>query len=185
MNMSRKLLISLIAIFSLNFALLAQPGSGGGPGGPGGPGGGFGGRGGHGEPAPRMSAPNMKHSTHSFNGMRLSLVHDPFQVVLIETNTDSLRIFFNIPVNPASLRTKGILINNESLDRSAELKFIKTGNLVEIQSELPSDSEFTLELKNVKSYDGEKLSVSKFDSLEVGKRNEYKISCTKSEYETK
>ena len=185
--MSRKLLISLIAIFSLNFALLAQPGPGGGPGGPGpgGPGGGFGGRGGHGEPAPRTSAPNMKHSAHSFNGMRLSLVHDPFQVVIIETNTDSLRIFFNIPVNPASLRTKGIFINDESLDKSAELKFSKTGNLVEIQSELPSDTEFTLELKNVKSYDGEKLSVSKFESLEVGKHKEYKIPCPKSEYETK
>lgn len=180
----------------------AQPGGGGGGGRSGG--GGHGSNGGRSSPpparggspsSPSNSAPppprssssdssssNGRLSTQAFNGMRLSKNHEPFQVVLIESTKTSIFVTFNIPLNPISLKWKNILINGNALDKTSEIKFNKTGRTLEIKTNLMVGTKFTLEFKNVKSYDNESLTVTKFTSLLPWTSQEYpSIKSTETE----
>lgn len=171
-----------------------------GPGGNGGPGGGAGGPGAPGSPSshgpsapppssPRGSTPSApngsslqppcpsatKLSTMSYNGMRLCKDHDSFQVVLIESTSESILVTFNIPVNPSSFKRKNIFINDEELDSSSEIRFNKTGKILEIKTKLLVGTRFNLEFKDAKSYDREKLTVSRFESLLPWTTTEYPV----------
>lgn len=109
----------------------------------------------------------------SYNGLRFSPTHDPFQVVLIESTKTTVAVTFNIPVNPLSLNQKNILINGEPLTRANKIRFNKTGNLIEINTDLSVGTRFTIEFTDLESYDGEKLTVTKFNSLLPWTSTEY------------
>lgn len=193
--MKRKIFfIAYITFFLVNALIYAQPGGRGGPGGgpgPGAPGGGApGGKGGPAAPGP--SAPsgpsgrtNGGHSvpinpnnintkdTHSFNGMRLPSKHAPFQVVHIESTDETIFVTFNIPLNPSTCKKANILINGIPLDSTATLRFNKTGRILEIKTKLYVGTRFSLEFKNVKSYDLDELKVKKFEFLLPWTSSEY------------
>ena len=123
--------------------------------------------------APRSSPDRA--SLRSFNGMRFSSNHAPFQVAFIESTNESILVTFNIPVDPASLKAKNIFINGAPLEKSATLRFNKTGKILEIEKELSVGTKFTLEFENAKSYDGEELKVKFFDSLLPWTSHEYPL----------
>ncbi len=123
--------------------------------------------------ASKGSRQKPRQKINSFNGIRLLPVHDPFQVVLIESTKNTVIVTFNIPVNPLSLNQKNILINGEPLTRANKIRFNKTGNLIEINTELSVGTKFTVEFTDLESYDGEKLTVTKFNSLLPWTSTEY------------
>lgn len=93
--------------------------------------------------------------------------------MLIESTKTTVAVTFNIPVNPLSLNQKNILINGEPLTRANKIRFNKTGNLIEINTDLCVGTRFTVEFTYLESYDGEKLTVTKFDSLLPWTSTEY------------
>lgn len=115
--------------------------------------------------ASKGSRQKPRQKINSFNGIRLLPAHDPFQVVLIESTKNTVIVTFNIPVNPLSFNYKNILINDEPLTESNKIRFNKAGNLIEIKKELSVGTRFTVEFTGLKSYDGENLTVTKFNSL--------------------
>ena len=66
---------------------------------------------------------HVQKQIKSFNGMRISATHAPFQVMLIESTKTTIRISFNAPLNPASIKKENILINDIPLDDSADFRF--------------------------------------------------------------
>lgn len=176
MRVGKFLFVVSLVFFCFNSLALAQPAGGGGAGGRGGnPGGGGMDRGGSpSRPEPRRStSSSSKKDTQSFNGMRVSSSHEQFQVVLIESKEESLRITFNIPVDPKTFTSQNILIDGSPLNEATELKFNKTGKMLEIKFSLLRGKNSTLEFKDVKSFDGETLLVSSFSDLLLGIKMEY------------
>lgn len=183
--MKRKIFFLVFFLIFSTSPFFAQPGGGRGPsghGGPGGPGGSHSpsgpgaGRGGHSAP---INPGNLNTSgTHSFNGMRLPSKHNPFQVVHIETTSEIILITFNIPINPSTCKRENIFINGKELDESSDFRYNKTGKILEIKTKLSVGTKFTLEFKNLKSYDQEELKVKKFESLLPWTSKEY--SCKTS-----
>ena len=119
-------------------------------------------------------------NTQSFNGMRISSEHEPFQVVLISADEKSITVIFNIPINPGTFRKTNIFINGVSLDtfdKKAQIRFNKTGKVVEIRTALPADFESTLEFSGARSFDNSTLAIANFLSIKPGFNREYpKIS---------
>lgn len=116
-----------------------------------------------------------KTVTKSYNGMRIAQKHEQFQVVYIDSTRDSISVTFNVPVNTTSIKKKNILVNNTPLSRFNSLKFNKTGRIIEIKTRLSVGTKFTLELKNIKSYDGKELKTTYFSSLLPWTSTEYPV----------
>lgn len=126
------------------------------------------------------SAQSDSKSIHSFNGMRIARTQEPFQVIFIDANQSFVRIIFNSPVNPNTVRKKDIFINGLSLeefDQNAKIRFNTSGRLLEIQTSLPADSESVIEFNGARSFDEFPLETKRFPSIKPGFRHEYnKIS---------
>lgn len=115
----------------------------------------------------------LKPAIHAYNGLRFSTTHGPFRVAFIESTDESILVTFNVPVDSSSLKRQNILIDGLPLKESTPLRFNRTGEILEIKTELSVGTKFTLEFKNAKSYDGEELSITFFDSLLPWAAHEY------------
>ena len=118
---------------------------------------------------------SQTRNTRSYNGMRVPADHSPFQVVCIESNSSKILVTFNIQINQSSFTKENILFNEKALSPSDEIRFTKNGKAVEIKKKLSVGSKFSLEFRNVKSFDDEELKTSVFDSLLPWTTSEYKV----------
>lgn len=68
------------------------------------------------------------------------------------SNTKSLDIFFSVAVDPRTVSSNNIFIDNSPISKNAKITFNKDGTQVRIS--ISNAPPFSLKISNIKSYDG-------------------------------
>ena len=123
-------------------------------------------------PDPNRPDPHDKNDFYNFRGYRKIIVSDTIEVVNAYVSTSSsssfwmfrkennpndeneivIRLYFNQSIDPRSMTTEDVLINNENLPPESQVLFNKNSDIMTIKV-IPSDI-YKIELNHVTSMDG-------------------------------
>ena len=112
--------------------------------------------------------------TCSYHGKRMG-AHIPFDLVFIETETDVLRIFFTLPVDPRTVSVQSIIINGEPLPEGSSIRFSRSGKLVECTLTAALAEESAISLADIRSFDGRSLRNAEIDGIRQNMRWHHRL----------
>ena len=113
----------------------------------------------------------------NYSGRKLSKKKIDFAVAGIKLDkketegTITFTIYFNDVIDTASLGGENILINNQPLQDDVAFLFNKNRNVVQFSissKEYKTDENFSVEIKDIESYDGRIMQAFKIDDLSEG-----------------
>ena len=113
----------------------------------------------------------------NYSGRKLSKKKIDFAVAGIKLDkkesesTITFTIYFNDVIDTASLGGENILINNQPLQDDVAFLFNKNRNVIQFSissKEYKTDENFSVEIKDIKSYDGRIMQAFKIDDLSEG-----------------
>ncbi len=112
----------------------------------------------------RRFSTNSHDGTYNFRGNRTSEKKEKLAVLesyyLIEENGSvNVTLRFNQSINPLSLSSKNFLLNGESLNE--EMNFTYNKKIDSVSFTIDAKEIETLELVNLESYDGKKITAAK------------------------
>ena len=118
-----------------------------------------------------------KKDMMNYNGRKLSKKNNNFIVTGIKVDKEeteeviTFTIFFNDVIDTASLDRENILINNQTLKEDVTFLFNKNRNIMQfsvLSQEYQIDNNFSLEIKDIESYDKRIMQVLEIDDLNEG-----------------
>ena len=121
--------------------------------------------------------PVAKKDMMNYSGRKLSKKKIDFAVAGIKLDkketegTITFTIYFNDVIDTASLGGENILINNQPLQDDVAFLFNKNRNVVQFSissKEYKTDENFSVEIKDIESYDGRIMQAFKIDDLSEG-----------------
>ena len=121
--------------------------------------------------------PVAKKDMMNYSGRKLSKKKIDFAVAGIKLDkkesesTITFTIYFNDVIDTASLGGENILINNQPLQDDVAFLFNKNRNVIQFSissKEYKTDENFSVEIKDIKSYDGRIMQAFKIDDLSEG-----------------
>ena len=121
--------------------------------------------------------PVSKKDMMNYNGRKLSKKKNNFVVTGIrvdEKKTEGMvtfTIYFNDVIDTASLAEKNILINNQTLKDDVTFLFNKNRNVMQfsvLSKDYQTDEKFSIQIKDIESYDGRTLQTFEIDDLKDG-----------------
>ena len=124
-----------------------------------------------------QALPVSKKDMMNYNGRKLSKKKNNFAVTGIQADekktegTITFTIYFNDVIDTASLGGENILINNQPLQDDVAFLFNKNRNVIQFSissKEYKTDENFSVEIKDIESYDGRIMQAIKIDDLSEG-----------------
>ena len=121
--------------------------------------------------------PVAKKDMMNYSGRKLSKKKIDFAVTGIKLDeketegTITFTIYFNDVIDTASLGGENILINNQPLQDDVAFLFNKNRNVIQFSissKEYKTDENFSVEIKDIESYDGRILQTFEIDNLSDG-----------------
>ena len=121
--------------------------------------------------------PVAKKDMMNYSGRKLSKKKIDFAVTGIKLDeketegTITFTIYFNDVIDTASLGGENILINNQLLQDDVTFLFNKNRNVIQFSissKEYKTDENFSVEIKDIESYDGRIMQAIKIDDLSEG-----------------
>ena len=121
--------------------------------------------------------PVAKKDMMNYSGRKLSKKKIDFAVTGIKLDeketegTITFTIYFNDVIDTASLGGENILINNQPLQDDVAFLFNKNRNVIQFSissKEYKTDENFSVEIKDIESYDGRIMQAFKIDDLSEG-----------------
>ena len=121
--------------------------------------------------------PVAKKDMMNYSGRKLSKKKIDFAVTGIKLDeketegTITFTIYFNDVIDTASLGGENILINNQPLQDDVAFLFNKNRNVIQFSissKEYKTDENFSVEIKDIESYDGRIMQTIKIDDLSEG-----------------
>ena len=121
--------------------------------------------------------PVAKKDMMNYSGRKLSKKKINFAVTGIQVDekktdgTITFTIYFNDVIDTASLGGENILINNQLLQDDVTFLFNKNRNVIQFSissKEYKTDENFSVEIKDIESYDGRIMQAIKIDDLSEG-----------------
>ena len=108
-----------------------------------------------------------------YHGKRLPGESDNFFVkeIIVSDSGDSISVIFSSPVDPRSVSHRSLKINGLILGDEGSINYNKAGDVMRISFSFLDNGFFSLELVGVKSFNGSRLSKSRFENLQKGKRS--------------
>ena len=113
----------------------------------------------------------------NYNGRKLSKKKINFAVTGIQVDekktdgTITFTIYFNDVIDTASLDGENILINNQTLKDDVTFLFNKNRNVMQfsvLSKDYQTDEKFSIQIKDIESYDGRTLQTFEIDDLKDG-----------------
>ena len=124
-----------------------------------------------------QSYPVSKKDMMNYNGRKLSKKKNKFSVIGIkvdEKNTEgaiTFTIYFNDVIDTSSLGGEDVLIDNHPLQDDVTFLFNKNRTVMQFSisaKEYKSGENFSVQIRNIESYDGRILQTFEIDSLSDG-----------------
>ncbi len=106
----------------------------------------------------------------SYCGRRQGRAQVPFEVVFIETETNVLRIFFTVPLDPRTVSAQSILINGETLPEGSSIRFNRPGRLIECVLAEALAEEAVISLADIRSFNGMALKNAEISGIRQNMR---------------
>ena len=124
-----------------------------------------------------QALPVSKKDMMNYNGRKLSKKKNNFAVTGIQADekktegTITFTIYFNDVIDTSSLDGEKILINNQTLKDDVTFLFNKNRNVMQFSisaKEYGTDENFSVQIKDIESYDGRTLQAFEIDDLKDG-----------------
>ena len=121
--------------------------------------------------------PVSKKDMMNYNGRKLSKKKNNFAVTGIRVDekktegTVTFTIYFNDVIDTSSLGGENVLINNQPLQDDVTFLFNKNRNVMQFSisaKEYGTDENFSVQIKDIESYDGRTLQAFEIDDLKDG-----------------
>ena len=121
--------------------------------------------------------PVAKKDMMNYSGRKLSKKKIDFAVTGIKLDeketegTITFTIYFNDVIDTSSLGGENVLINNQPLQDDVTFLFNKNRNVIQFSissKEYKTDENFSVEIKDIESYDGRIMQAIKIDDLSEG-----------------
>lgn len=111
----------------------------------------------------------------SYHGMRVDREEKKFQVTKIaakknkRSEKDLLEIFvrFSMPINPRTVNVQTVLLNEKPCGSNVRFDYDRKGESMRI-SILEPDEEYSIEFKNLNSYNGKTMQDAKYCGIKDG-----------------
>ena len=124
-----------------------------------------------------QALPVSKKDMMNYNGRKLSKKKINFAVTGIQVDekktdgTITFTVYFNDVIDAASLSGENILINTQPLKDDVTFLFNKNRNVMQFSvlgNEYQTDETFSIQIKDIESYDGRTLQAFEIDDLKDG-----------------
>ena len=124
-----------------------------------------------------QALPVSKKDMMNYNGRKLSKKKNNFAVTGIQVDekktdgTITFTIYFNDVIDTSSLGGENVLINNQPLQDDVTFLFNKNRNVMQFlisAKEYGTGENFSVQIKDIESYDGRTLQTFEIDDLKDG-----------------